>query len=581
MAEYDVLIKNGTIVDGLRMPAYRGDIGIRDGKIAAMGNVGGDASRVIDATGLIVAPGFMDIHTHYDAALSGWDPYATLSGWHGVTTVAIGNCGFGFAPVRPEDRERAMLRMERTETIPLSIMQTGMRWDWVTFPEFLDSLDNHGLGVNAASLVPYSPLRAWVMGNEAARDPNYQAKPEEIAQMKHLLREALEAGGFGFSATFSMANRDYDGGYLPTQVAPREEYLEMAAVLRDYNRGSIEWTMGRALQGLKLDFLIELAKTSGRPLNWNAIVYDPTNPTNWRRQLDWTEKAYREAVVLPVDICLPVEFEFTLETIGLFDQLPAWNEATVGTLEERKAKLSDPARRPALKKDMEGGVMGRPRRRDRDDGEAAQVSMFQWDQTFVDDVHLDKNNHLQGRSIADIAAEQGKHPVDAMLDLAVEEDFKTEFSMPSLLNDNDEAVGQIIKHPLTLIGASDGGAHTKFLTSGRYPTHFLAHWVRDKGLMSLEEAHWRLSTMLGWAIGIRDRGWLREGMPADIVVYDLEKLAVLPMETVTDLPNNDWRRVQKAAGYHYTLVNGSVTFEGQTCTGALPGKMLRSYEQGA
>ena len=581
MAEYDVLIKNGTIVDGLRMPAYRGDIGIRGGKIAAMGNVGGDAGRVIDATGLIVAPGFMDIHTHYDAALSGWDPYATLSGWHGVTTVAIGNCGFGFAPVRPEDRERAMLRMERTETIPLSIMQTGMRWDWVTFPEFLDSLDNHGLGVNAASLVPYSPLRAWVMGNEAARDPNYQAKPEEIAQVKHLLREALEAGGFGFSATFSMANRDYDGGYLPTQVAPREEYLEMAAVLRDYNRGSIEWTMGRALQGLKLDFLIELAKTSGRPLNWNAIVYDPTNPTNWRRQLDWTEKAYREAVVLPVDICLPVEFEFTLETIGLFDQLPAWNEATVGTLEERKAKLSDPARRPALKKDMEGGVMGRPRRRDRDDGEAAQVSMFQWDQTFVDDVHLDKNSHLQGRSIADIATEQGKHPVDAMLDLAVEEDFKTEFSMPSLLNDNDEAVGQIIKHPLCLIGASDGGAHTKFLTSGRYPTHFLAHWVRDKGLMSLEEAHWRLSTMLGWAIGIRDRGWLREGMPADIVVYDLEKLAVLPMETVTDLPNNDWRRVQKAAGYHYTLVNGSVTFEGQTCTGALPGKMLRSYEQGA
>ena len=581
MAEYDVLIKNGTIVDGLRMPAYRGDIGIREGKIAAMGNVGGDASRVIDATGLIVAPGFMDIHTHYDAALSGWDPYATLSGWHGVTTVAIGNCGFGFAPVRPEDRERAMLRMERTETIPLSIMQTGMRWDWVTFPEFLDSLDTHGLGVNAASLVPYSPLRAWVMGNEAARDPKYQAKPEEIAQMKHLLREALEAGGFGFSATFSMANRDYDGGYLPTQVAPREEYLEMAAVLRDYNRGSIEWTMGRALQGLKLDFLIELAKTSGRPLNWNAIVYDPTNPNNWRRQLDWTEKAYREAVVLPVDICLPVEFEFTLETIGLFDQLPAWNEATVGSLEERKAKLSDPARRPALKKDMEGGVMGRPRRRDSDDGEAAQVSMFQWDQTFVDDVHLDKNTHLQGRSISDIAAEQGKHPVDAMLDLAVEEDFKTEFSMPSLLNDNDEAVGQIIKHPLCLIGASDGGAHTKFLTSGRYPTHFLAHWVRDKGLMSLEEAHWRLSTMLGWAIGIRDRGWLREGMPADIVVYDLEKLAVLPMETVTDLPNNDWRRVQKADGYHYTLVNGSVTFEGQACTGALPGKMLRSYEQGA
>lgn len=578
MADYDLLIKNGTIVDGLRMPAFKGDIGVRSGRIVAIGNVQGTATREIDATGLIVAPGFMDIHTHYDAALSGWDPYATLSGWHGVTTVAIGNCGFGFAPVRPADRERAMLRMERTETIPLSMMQASMRWDWVTFPEFLDSLDRHGLGVNAASLVPYSPLRAWVMGNEAARDPNYKATTDQIAQMKHILREALNAGGFGFSGTFSMANRDYDGGYLPTQVASREEFLEMATVLRDYNRGSIEWTMGRALQGLKLDFLLELAKTSGRPVNWNAIAYDPTNPTQWRRQLDWNEKAYREAVVLPVDICLPIEFELTFETVGLFDQLPAWNEATIGTLEERKAKLADPARRPRLRADMERARLTGQRQ---DDGEAGQISMFRWDETFIDKVRLDKNKGLQGKTVAELAQEQNKHPVDAMLDLAVEEDLKTEFSMPSFANSDEEVLATIIKHPLCLIGASDGGAHTKFLTTGRYPTHFLAHWVRDKQLMALEEAHWRLSTMLGWAIGIRDRGWLREGMPADIVIYDLQKLRVLPMETVYDLPDNDWRRVQKADGYHFTIVNGVITFEGQRCTGTLPGKMLRSYEMGA
>ncbi len=260
---------------------------------------------------------------------------------------------------------------------------------------------------------------------------------------------------------------------------------------------------------------------------------------------------------------------------------PGFMDIHTPYLEERRAKLSDLARRPALKNDMEGDVMGRPHRRDRDDGEAAQVAMLQWDQTFVDDVHLNKNKPLQGRSVSDIAAEQGKSPVDAMLDPAIEEDLKTEFLMPGLLNDNDEAVGQIIKHPLCLSGASDGGAHTKLLTSGRYPPHFLAYWVRDKGLMTLEEAHWRLSTMLGWAIGIRDRGWLREGMPADIVVDDLDKLAVLPMEAATDLPNKDWRRVQKAAGYHDTLVNGRVTCEGQTGTGALPGKMLRSDEQGA
>lgn len=579
MAEYDLLIKNGTVIDGLRMPAYRGDIGIRGGKIVAMGNVQGSATRVIDATGRIVAPGFMDIHTHYDAALSGglkWDPYATLSGWHGVTTVAIGNCGFGFAPVRPEDRERAMRRMERTESIPLSCMQAGMRWDWETFPEFLNSLDRGELGVNAASLVPYSPLRAWVLGNDEARDPKYKTKPEQVAEIKHILREGLQAGGFGFSASFSMANRDYDGGYLPTHVAPREEFLEMASVMREFNRGSIEWTMGHALQGLGMDFLLELAKTSGRPVNWNAVIYDPTSPNTWREQLAWTEKAYKEAPVLAVNICMPIEFEFTLETIGLFDQLPAWNEATVGTLEERKAKLADPARRPAMKRDMEKAPTLMPGTSP--DGEQGQVRMFRWDETFIDDVHLAKNKSLKGRTIGEIAKEQGKHPIDTLLDLSVEEDLKTTFAMQGFINNDEEALATIIKHPLTLIGASDGGAHTKFLTLGRYPTHFLAHWVRDKQIMTLEEAHWRLSAMLGWAIGIRDRGWLREGMPADIVVYELEKLAVRPTETIKDLPDGDWRRVQKADGYNYLIVNGQITFEDGKCTGALPGKMLRSYD---
>lgn len=579
MAEYDLLIKNGTIVDGMRVPAYRGDIGIRHGRIVAMGNLKEPAQRVLDATGLIVAPGFVDIHTHYDAALSGgtkWDPYATLSGWHGVTTVAIGNCGFGFAPVKPEERERAMLRMERTESIPLSCMKAGMRWDWVTFPEYLDSLDRGGLGVNAASLVPYSPLRAWVLGNDAARDPNYKVTEEQLQQMKHILREGLKAGGFGFSATFSMANRDYDGGYLPTHVAPREEFLEMASVMREFNRGSIEWTMGRSLQKLGHEFLLELAKTSGRPLNWNAIVYDLTHPDNWRNELAWAEKAYKEAVVLPVNICVPVEFEFTLETIGLFDNLPAWNEATVGTREERKAKLADPGRRAKLRADMDRARSVLPARAD---GEAGQVAMFRWNETFVDDPHLEKNRPLKGRTIAEIAQEQGKHPVDALLDLAVEEDLKTEFAMQGLINNNEEAVAEIVKHPLTLVGSSDGGAHTKFLTLGRYPTHFLAHWVRDREIMSLEEAHWRLSTMVAWAIGIRDRGWLREGMPADIVVYDLEKLRVKEMETVRDLPDGDWRRVQKGEGYRFVIVNGQITFEDNVCTHALPGKLLRSYDQ--
>jgi N-acyl-D-amino-acid deacylase len=580
--EYDLLIKNGTIVDGTRIPAYRSDVGIRNGRIVAIGNLRESAKRTLDATGQIVAPGFIDIHTHYDAALSGgskWDQYASLSGWHGVTTVAIGNCGFGFAPVRPADRERAMRRMERTESIPLSCMQAGMKWDWESFPEYLDSVERSKLGVNAASLIPYSPLRAYAMGNDAARDPKYKPTTEEVAQIKHLLREGLEAGGFGFSGSFSMANRDYDGGYLPTHVATREEFLEAAQVLRGFNRGSIEWTMGHSLQGLGMDFLLEMAKVSGRPLNWNAVIYDPSNPDNWKRLLEWNEKAYREAVIFPVNICVPIEFEFTMETIGLFDQLPAWNEATLGTVEERKAKLGDPGRRAALKADMERPPTVMPGVRGREDGEAGQISMFNWEETFIDDVHLPKNLKLKGRTIAEVAKEQGKHPIDVMLDISVEEDLKAEFAMANFINNDQAALTQIIKHPLTLLGASDGGAHTKFLTLGRYPTYFLSHWVRDKQIMTLEEAHWRLSTQVGWAIGIRDRGFIREGMPADIVVYDLEKLAVKPMETVHDLPDGDWRRVQKATGYRYTIVNGEVTFEDGVCSGALPGKLLRSYDQ--
>ena len=576
MASYDLIIKGGLIVDGTRMPAYRGDIGVRDGRIADMGRVTGSATRVIDATGLVVAPGFIDIHTHYDAALSGWDPYATLSGWHGVTTVAIGNCGFGFAPVRPEDQERAMLRMERTESIPLSVMQTGMRWDWVTFPEFLASLERHGIGVNAASLVPYSMIRAWAMGNEESRDPGYAPAGREVAEVKQLLWDSLQAGGFGLSGTFTLANRDYDGGYLPTHVTPGAEFLEMADVLREFGRGSIEWTIGRSVHGLSREFLVDMAKTSGRPLNWNAIIYNPHAPDEWREQLDWTERVFKEARVMPINLCIPLDLEFTLDTIGLFDEMPAWNEATIGAREERKAKLADPGRRPALKRDMEVGR--RMLASSVPDGEVGQLKDWRAGETIIAEVGSDKNKRLVGKTVEELSNELGKHPVDTILDLAVEEDLATEFSLPDYRNANEQAVGEIIKHPLCLLGSSDGGAHTKFLTSARYPTHFLSHWVRDRKIMPLEEAHWRLSAMVGWAIGIRDRGWLREGMPADIVAYDMEKLEVLPMETVRDLPNNDWRRIQKASGYHYIIVNGVVTFEGQRCTGDLPGKVLRSSD---
>src|SRR5213594_3631617 len=243
MAEFDVVIQGGTIVDGTRTPRYTGDLGIKNGKIAKIGKLGSsDAKKPLDAHGLVVAPGFIDLHTHYDAQIN-WDPYCTLSGWHGVTSLTIGQCGFGFAPCKPEDRDLNMRMMDRIEAIPYASMVKGMRWDWVTFPEYLDSLDRQGLGVNVASLFPYSPLRAYVLGAREAREKT-KVTDKELAQIKHLFREGMEAGAFGFSADKNLIDRPEDGSFLPTHVTSNEEFLALAEILREYGVGHVGWTVG-------------------------------------------------------------------------------------------------------------------------------------------------------------------------------------------------------------------------------------------------------------------------------------------------------------------------------------------------
>ena len=302
MAEYDLLIKNGTIIDGLQVPRYRGDIAIRDGRIVAMGNIRDTATRVLDATGLIVAPGFMDIHTHYDAGAQRRhglgtrmprSPAGTVSPrWRSATVALVlrrcgrktvtGRCA-GWSAPSPFRCPVCRPVCAGTGRPSPSIWTAWTVADWVSTPPHSSRILR---------------LRAWVLGNDAARDPDYQTSPDQIAELKHLLREGLQAGGFGFSASFSMANRDYDGGYLPTHVAPREEFLEMASVMREFNRGSIEWTMGHALQGLGMDFLLELGQDERPTVNWNAIIHDPSSPDTWREQLAWTERANKEAPVL-------------------------------------------------------------------------------------------------------------------------------------------------------------------------------------------------------------------------------------------------------------------------------------------
>lgn len=559
MPDYDLLIRGGTIVDGTRMPRYQGDVGIRNGRIVALGRIDGTARQVIDATHRIVAPGIVDLHTHYDAQLN-WDPYATNSAWNGVTTVMIGMCGFGFAPYRPEDRERAMLLMSRVEAIPLTSMQLGMRWDWVSFAEYLTSLERAGLGINVGSLIPHSPLRTWVMGLEAAKER--AATPDEVARMADVLRSGMRAGGFGFSTDRNLADTDYDGSPLPSHQADDTELLTLCGVLREFGIGSLEYTL-QAQRRPDFEFTAALSRAAGRPIVWNALAQFQTQPNHWRKVLGWMDELNRSAQLYGMTICFPPHLYFTLEEMNQFDDMPRWRDTLSRPIPGRMMLLRDPAVRTALNEDFR----------------TVRTRVFGGDWRDISVTHTRPEHHAAvGQAIAELAQASGREPIDVFLDLALSEDLQTGFKIHDFANRDQEALATMLKHPHAIIGLSDGGAHTKLFSLGKYPIEFLGHWIRDRELMSLEEAHWRLSFVPAWIIGLHDRGCLREGMAADVIVYDLERLRVEPTEPqmVYDLPGGEGRLVQRAVGIDYTVVNGRVTFEGQTCTGARPGHVLRS-----
>ncbi len=570
MTEFDTVIKGGTIIDGLRTPRFTADIGIKDGRIATIGgirNTGG--AKVIDATGLIVAPGFVDLHTHYDSQIY-WDPWCTISGWHGVTSVVIGNCGFGFAPVKPELRDRAMLTMERNEAVPLSCMREGMPWDWETFPDFLDSLDRTPKGVNVLAYVGLNPLMMYVMGLEAAK--SRPATGPERAEMCRLLSEAMDAGGCGFSAQLSGENsvqRDYDGTPMITDLMSHDDLLAFASVLGEQGRGFIQIAGG----GFALHE--RLAEISGRPIIFNVVTLttDQHGATSegYRTILDWLDRTNERGLrIFGQAVTCDIGFQFTLQDWNLFDTSPLWRDVTLGTVAERIEKMRDPLRRQALRAEYDSGfapVAGGGTE------QGARASAVIAD-LIVEDTGREDRKHLSGLTVAELAAQLGKHPIDAMLDLAVEDGLETTFVTPPRRADM-AAMKELVNSPFAIPGVSDGGAHTKFLTLGAYPTEFLINLVRENQLLDLEQAHWRLSAYPALAAGIRDRGWLREGAPADILVYDLDKLALLPQEKAYDFPGGEWRRVRRPQGYRWIMVNGEVTFEDGTCTGATPGALLR------
>ena len=565
MARYDKIIKNGTIVDGLRTPRFTGDIGIKDGKVEAIGNIdASEGAEVLDATGLIVAPGFIDLHTHYDSQIF-WDPYCTISGWHGVTSVAIGNCGFGFAPVKgtEEDRNRAMLTMSRNEAVPLESMQEGMPWDWETYPEFLNSLDRTPKGVNLLTYMPLTPLMAYVMGIEAAK--SRPANEEEMTEMTRLMEEAMAAGACGWSAQLGGENdvqRDYDGTSMITNVMSEDDLVSFARVLRKVGRGFIQCI------GAGKELTETLASESGRPVIWNVLAvatdqHGIAMPA-YKETMAWLDDANSRGIrIFAQALTAENNFQFTLEDWNLFDSSPVWREMTIGTVEERKEKLTDPERRTAAKEEYDNAPYG---------GAGVVFSFADLIVGEIEDAELRAEN--EGLTVGEIAERDGKHVIDAFLDLSVADNLQALFVTAPRPNDM-VAMKEMANSAFALPGVSDGGAHTKFITLGRYPTEFLALLVRDNEVMDLEAAHWRLSAYPALAAGFKDRGVLKEGSPADIVVYDLDTLEMGETEKAYDFPAGAWRLIRKPKGYRWIMVNGGVTFEDGECTGATPGALLR------
>ena len=572
MAKFDVLIRGGTVVDGTRVPRFAADVGIKDGAVAQIGGRMDpmDADQVLDADGKIVAPGFVDLHTHYDAQIQ-WDPYCTISGWHGVTSVVLGNCGFGFAPVREEERDRAMLTMSRTEAIPFDSMKEGMIWDWVSFPEWLETLDRIPKGVNCLSYMPIAPLMIWVMGLEAAK--NRRANDDEIREMQRLLHEAMDAGACGWSTQRLGENSvqaDYDGTPMVTDIMSDNECLALAQVLRERDEGFIQITQATGDIKSDLAFEAKLAEVSGRPILHNVIAPSMQRPDAHTKSLKWLDECNsRGERIFGQAFTIRSAFAYTLEDWNLYDSSPAWNYATTGTIEEKMSKFADPEVRERLKVEMDDAIekLGQTQAI----GGSIEKVMIQ---------HLEAMPELEeyvGLTLAQVGEKMGKHPIDAMLDLALATDLKAEF-LTEVTNANEDHMAEIMESPYTIPGVSDGGAHTKFLTAGSYPTDFLMWMVRDSGRVSLEEAHYRLSYLPARAGGFTNRGSLVEGAPADVVVYDLDELKLDPEfqgEIVYDFPGGEWRRIQKPHGYKWILVNGEVTMQDGQETGATPGKLLR------
>jgi len=555
---YDLKITGGTIIDGTGKPGFLGDLGIKDGKVVAMGKADGPATTTIDAKGKIVSPGFVDVHTHYDAQIL-WDRMLSISPWHGVTTTVIGNCGFGVAPTKAIHRKLILQTLEKVEGMSLDALHAGLGdvWPFETFPQYLDAVEKRGSAINVAALFGHTPLRMYVMGEESTERA---ATPDELTAMKKLMREAMEAGAIGFGTSVSVSHNGYGGKPVPSRQATPEEMDGLVSVMGEMKRGLMQITIGREFS---TRHMAEVSRKYGIPVTWTALLSYLYGPGGHRKQLDLAaEQRKSGAMVIPQVSCRPLNFEFTFAEPFIFDVMKFMNELAIADAKApgtRRRAYADPAWREKLRSEV--------------------TPLFQrwWDRVII--AWAPSHKELEEMPLAVAAARLGKDPVDLALDIAIANDLQARFRM-AVMNFDEKEVAELITDPNTIIALSDAGAHASQLCDACYSTHLLGHWVRERKVFTIEEAVHNLTQRPAEMFGITDRGVLAEGRPADVVVFDAKTVGPGPLKRVNDLPAGADRLVSQASGIDAVIVNGELIRRDNkdvfAANDKLPGRLLRS-----
>jgi N-acyl-D-aspartate/D-glutamate deacylase len=568
MTQSDLLIKGAEIVDGTGMPGYVGDVAVKDGRIEKVGRLAGaSAVKVIDADGLILTPGFVDVHTHYDAQLH-FESSASPSSWHGVTTVLTGNCGFALSPAKPEDLPWLVLMLAKVEGMSAEALEAGVDFRGGSVGDFMANLDGR-IGVNMAYYIGHSAVRRWVMGKEASERA---ATPDEIVQMAALVDQGMSQGAVGFSTSQLDVHADHEGKPIPSNLASPEEILALTTVLASYDEGILEHLCQSFAVGYDQadrDLLRAMAETSGgKALHVNPLLRFTNAPEAWRDCLSVLEQYSRDGLrVYPMASANPKGLHVSLADTGMLDEMPTFRAALAGTIEERKAALSRPEVRDALRAEFD------------DPGHLRQLA-FGWTGFRVVGVRDEAHNSWLDKTVAELAQERNADPMDTFLDLSAEEDLETIFIIDRPVTQEDhDVIAELLRHPLTTPGSSDGGAHVNTFCGADYTTRILTEYAGEEGF-SFEDAIRKLTSVPAMTVGLWDRGVVRPGAAADLLLLDKDNLGVGPARLDREFPTGAPRLVFDETGYQATIVGGQVVIDDGKPTGATPGTVLR-FNQGA